>query len=133
MTLDQRLLGEWKSDKRRTLREFLQIKGVTERGIKPLRDKIFGRLVHQWGRRTYRSYMDGDLVSTNRYSVLAKDDKSVALWIEADPDSWLEEKDRIAHIHFEGANLYWFSVFMGNFKREWFRRVATDPPRRGRK
>ncbi len=128
--LDQRLLGEWRSDKRRTLREFLQLKGVTKKEIKPLRDKIFGRLVHSWGRRIYRSYMDGNLLSTQRYSVLAKDDTSVALWIEADSESWLEEKDHILHIHFEGEKLYWFPVFMGSFKREWFRRVETGRPKR---
>lgn len=76
--------------------------------------------------------MDGDLVSTSRYSVLAKDETSVALWVEADPDSWLPEKDHIVHIRFEGENLYWFPVFMGNFKREWFRRIESDRPTRRR-
>jgi len=44
--------------------------------------------------------------------------------IEADPESWLEETDHLLHIHFEGENLYGFPVFMGPFKREWFRRVG---------
>lgn len=131
--VDQRLHGEWRSDKRRTLHEFREIQGVTNKQIKLLRTKIFGRLVQSWGRRILKSYMDGDLLSTRRYSVLAKDETSVALWIKADPDSWLDEKDHILHIHFEGETLYWFPVFRGAFKREWFRRVDPRPPRTRRK
>jgi hypothetical protein len=131
--LDQRLLGDWRSDKRRTLREFRQIKGVPEKHIKLLNKMIFGRLVQSWGRRIYTSYMDGDLSTRRRYSVLAKDETSVALWIEADRNSWLEEKDHILHLHFEGANLYWFPVFEGSFKREWFRRIEHYAPRTRKK
>ncbi|MGH9462711.1 MAG: hypothetical protein ACRD1X_15965 [Vicinamibacteria bacterium] len=120
--LDERLLGVWRSDKRRTLRELRQFKGVAEKQIKPLRDRIFGRLIHGWERRYFKKFMDGDPLGNNQYSVLAKNDKSVAVMIEPDPDV-PEEKDRILHIRFEGEDLYWFPVFFGSLKREWFRRV----------
>jgi hypothetical protein len=107
-----------------------QFKGVTVRNTKPLRDKIFGRLVHSWGRRVLRTFMDGD--SWRQPLHRAKDDQSVAVMIEADPDSWVEEKDNILHIHFEGDDLYWIPVFMGSFKREWFRRVHRNPRQKRR-
>jgi hypothetical protein len=122
--IDRRLLGSWKSDKRRTLRELRKFKGFPEKTIQLLGKKIYGRLIHRWERTTLKTSMGGAF-SSQKYSVLAKDEGSVALWIAADPESWLEEKDHILHLRFDGPDWYWIPVlcFRHGLSREWFKRL----------
>ncbi len=122
--IDQRLLGSWKSDKRRTLQDLRKFKGISERTIRLLGKKIYGRLIHRWERRILKTSMDGEAFSSQEYSVLAKDDSSVAVMIAGDPESWLDEKNHILHVRFEGRDRYWIPVlFRPGLSREWFRRV----------
>lgn len=91
--IDHRLLGSWKSDDRRTMRDFRKLKGMPERALTALRKKIFGKLIHRWTRTEFCTAFDGDEDWTEvTYRVLAKDDDSVALWISADPESFLFEE-----------------------------------------
>ena len=85
--IDQRLLGSWKSDKRRTLQELRKFKGFPEKTIQLLGKKIYGRLIHRWERGTLKTSMGGAF-SSQEFSVVAKDETSVAVMIAADPESW---------------------------------------------
>lgn len=131
--VDERLLGAWKSDNRRTMRDFRKLKGFAEESIKQLRAKIFGKLIHRWTRTTFKTAFQGDEDWTVvDYRVLAKDDASVALWISADPESGLFwEKDLILQVHFDGPDHYWIHLEMGpGITREWFRRLSPGTTRK---
>jgi len=110
---DKRLLGTWKSDKRRTFKDFVPRPGV--RGEKLDRFKaLFGKLKVTFTRRKIHSDYEGSLHSVD-YEVLGSDAESVAIacW-----DTVAEDR-RIQHIHFEGKH-YWISL---GGMREFFRRI----------
>jgi hypothetical protein len=113
------------------MRDFRKLRGMPEQSIRALRKKIFGKLVHRWTRTKFCTAFNGDEDWTEvKYRVLAKDEGGVALWVSADPESWVfEDEDHILHIHFDGPDYYWIPLEMGpGLTREWFRRLET--PRR---
>ena len=114
--LDTRLLGTWKSDKRRTAREV-----VARKDFKPNRKakllSLFGKLELRYTRTHCHSRFDGEKLSSGNYHVVAKNSESVVV-VTTNPISG----DVISHLHFEGPNLYWVSV-AGRF-REYFRRIS---------
>jgi hypothetical protein len=114
---DARLLGVWRSDARRTLRELR-----ARRDISPKAQRLLGNLVGKLELRFTRARcsttLDGHTL-TGRYAVVAKDASSVAT-IATDV---LGEK-QISHIHFEGSR-FWISVGKGLF-REFFKRVGPS-------
>jgi len=111
---DKRLLGTWRSDGRRTVREWRFRPGISRKK----RDKflsIFGKLTVTYTARFRRWVMD-DYRNRHRYQVLASDSRSVAIRYECPTTGeWL-----IEHIIFDGAGRFWIPL---GYNREWFRRV----------
>lgn len=114
---DRRLLGTWRSDRRRTLKEWR-----FRRPLSPVRRKaflkIFGKLQLTYTRKRMRGVL-GDHRFARSYEVLACDSDSVAIRYY---DDVLMQEWRIAHIHFEKDH-YWVSV---GPNREWFKRVKKS-------
>ncbi len=118
---DKRLIGTWKSNTRRTMREIRNHRHIPEEDHKKLRS-LFGKLQIRYTKtRAYITDVDGSK-SVEPYTVVAKDLTSVAILA---PDVFDEEEQEIAHIHFDG-DYYW--VLMPEWSntacvREYFRRV----------
>jgi len=114
---DDRLLGVWRSDARRTLRDLRARRDIslkTQRAI----GGIFGKLELRFTRTRCYSSIDGSTSSTP-YVVVAMDSSSVAT---VSRDLLLGE-DTISHMHFEGSR-FWIHVGRGLF-REFFKRVES--------
>ena len=116
---DRRLLGTWRSDRRRTLRELRFPRHVPRKRQEPLR-AIFGKLRLTYTRSRVRCALDNWRV-IRPYEVLASDSSSVAICFNDElTGGWL-----IQHIHFDpkDADRYWVSI---GFGREWFKRVRDQ-------
>lgn len=112
---DKRLLGIWRSDRRRTLAEWRFAKRLSpEKRRKIL--AIFGKLRVTYTRTRIRGVL-GDYRLTQAYELLAADSDTVAIRYH---DSQLTGEWLIEHIHFEGSDRYWISL---GHCREWFRRI----------
>jgi hypothetical protein len=111
---DKRLLGSWRSDRRRTVAEWRFRKRLA-----PKRRRwflgVFGKLRVTYTRTRIRSVFD-DSRFTQRYKVLAADSDTVAIYFE---DMKVTGQWRIQHIHFEGCDRYWIAL---GSNREWFKR-----------
>ena len=132
---DKRLLGTWKSDARRTLKDWRWKKGLSPQRIKKCKTffgkseaiytktKIISRLRHR------------NWESTRRYAVLGMDKDSVAIMefgelavkksrkrYELSPLEFAEElaQPRITHIHFTD-DYYWISY---GKNREFYRKIS---------
>ena len=119
---DSRLLGVWRSDARRTLRDLRARRDIplkTQRAI----GGVLGRLELRFTRTRCYETFDGS-TSSVPYVVVAKDSSSVAT---VSRDLLLDE-ETISHLHFEGSR-FWINVGSGMF-REFFKRV--EPARRAR-
>jgi hypothetical protein len=113
--IDRRLLGTWRSDRRRTITDWHWQKRVTAKQKHRLA-KFFGRLKVRYTRnRIYTEFEDYRDVKD--YRVIGQDSESVAIvyWES------LREEEVITQIHFEGHH-YWINIW-GNGNREWFRRI----------
>lgn len=113
---DKRLLGSWRSDRRRTVAEWRFRKRLA-----PKRRRwflgTFGKLQVTFTPTRIRSVFN-ETCLVQRYEVLASDADSVAIRYE---DIQVTGRWCIQHIHFEGRDRYWIALG-GN--REWFKRVA---------
>lgn len=127
--LDERLVGTWRSDRKRTAADIAarrDIPAKKRRKILP----IFGHLVLRYTRRgRCHSTFRGDKEVT-RYRVLGKTADSVV--VESRPQH--SNKDwgpSIYHLRFESLgpspSCYW--IALGSF-REFFRRVKAPPNKR---
>lgn len=112
---DVRLLGTWKSDKKRTMKEVRARRDFTASANEKLAS-LFGKLEHRYERNRCGSTLNGES-SGARYSVVAKNSDSVVLVSEN-----LTTGELISHLHFEGKTHYWVSV--GGRFREYFKRVS---------
>jgi hypothetical protein len=83
--VDRRLLGRWKSDRRRTFRN-LALPEATPGGLRKLK-AIFGHMIVTWRPRTVTTEFQGS-VDTQHYEVIARDELSVVVRIQ-DEYSWL--------------------------------------------
>lgn len=113
--IDSRLIGTWKSDRRRTFRRYKPKPTAPARSIRKLKS-LFGKLVVRWGRGKYYTEMDGDKWS-NAYEVIASDQYSVVVRSKDD----LSAEPRLQQIHFEG-DWYWLAISPGLC--EYFKRVT---------
>jgi hypothetical protein len=107
--LDTRILGQWRSDAARTVRELkarADIPAASKRGL----SRLFGRLELRFTKTRCYSTLNGH-IETALYRVVAKDGSSLAI----------VSQGKITHIHFEGTR-FWILVGTGKF-REYFRRV----------
>jgi hypothetical protein len=117
--IDSRLIGTWRSDARRTIKEIAARRDIPASKRRALA-RLFGKLELRYTRTHCHTKYESHS-SINRYTVLAKDISSVAL-LTTTPLAGMQ----IHHIHFEG-DYYW--IFLGSGKvREFFRRVTTRRP-----
>jgi hypothetical protein len=117
--VDKRLLGEWKSDRRRTLKDWNWPK-VPTAARKRKFYALFGRLKIKYTRTKLHTWMDGKKLDVQNYETLACDSQSVAIVCP----TVLEPEGRIYHINFEGNDAYWISLSSSNV--EWFKRDTED-------
>jgi hypothetical protein len=96
--VDRRLLGTWRSDRRRTFQYFKPGPKSTPKGWRKLRS-IFGKLTVRWTARRWYSDLEG-FRSSAAYEVVASDETSVVVR-SADSED-------LVHIHFEG-DYYWMA------------------------
>lgn len=120
---DRRLLGVWRSDKRRTLRELRARQDLSQKARHVI-GGLLGKLELKFTSTRCYSTLEGN-TSSAPYTVVAKDRSSVAI---VSRDAILGE-DTISHIHFEGS-WFWISVGRGAL-REFFTRL--EPPTDSRK
>lgn len=110
--VDRRLLGTWRSDRRKTMAEWLW-----PQTMKPDRRKwfagLFGHLQVHYMPRSF-AWVLKEHRERVPHEVLASDDDSVEII----------SGGQIQHLHFEGDH-YWI---LCSRNREWFKRVKT--PRR---
>jgi hypothetical protein len=112
---DKRLLGSWKSDRRRTVSEWR-----FKKRLSPQRKRkflaIFGRLALTYTRTRIRGVLRRYRFIQS-YKLLAADSDTVAIIYH---DSQLTSEWRIQHIHFQGTDRFWIAL---GPNREWFKRV----------
>lgn len=118
MKTDRRLLGTWRSDRRRTFRHFKPKAGCPPKSLRKLK-ALFGKLVVKWGRGVCYTELVGHREST-RYDVVASDTASVVVRLRDE----LSGEDRLHHIHFDG-DYYWVALSGGSIC-EFFRRVPLE-------
>src|SRR5208282_2104467 len=111
---DRRLIGAWRSDRRRTLKDWIWCPRASAAHRKRVAD-IFGHLVIRFTRQRMHTEFKEQRSSQN-YEVLGSDSESVAI------THWnsLLERQSIQHIHFVGDDHCWIAI---GRQREWFRRV----------
>jgi hypothetical protein len=117
---DRRLLGTWRSDRRRTVAEWRFFKPVSPKNKRTFL-AIFGKLEITYSRKYIRGIFD-DYRFRQPYEVLASDSDSVAI-LYFDKD--LTHEWCIRLICFDGKDRFWIPLG-GN--REWFKRVPKVPP-----
>jgi hypothetical protein len=115
--IDRRLLGTWKSDRRRTFRHFRPKAGCSPASFRKFR-ALFGKLVIRWGHGKSYAELDGHR-SVTAYEVVASDSRSVVIRYF---DS-LAGEDRLRQIHFDGE-YYW--IALGGGLCEYFRRMQVS-------
>jgi|SRR5580704_7696488 hypothetical protein len=112
--VDRRLLGTWRSDRRRTLQFYKPGPHSTPKGHQKLRS-LFGKLIVRWTARRCHLEFDGTRFDGERwsqpYEVVAIDETSVIV----------RSDGILSQIHFE-KDYYWIAV--GGFLCEHFRRIA---------
>lgn len=113
--IDKRLLGTWKSDTRRTMREIRNLRDVTPAEANGLR-KFFGKLSVRYTRGKVYQQLSG-ATSVSAYRVAAKNGDGVVIVI--DSALGVSALDSIVHVHFDGR-YYW--VCLGKY-REYFKRI----------
>jgi hypothetical protein len=112
---EPRLLGTWKSDRRRTARD-IEARADFKPRHKPTLIGMFGHLVLRYTPTRCHSTFRGTTTAW-RYTVVGRNADGV-LVIGHGAD--LDGGDALQHIRFEGKDRYWISL--GPF-REFFRRI----------
>jgi len=116
---DSRLIGTWRSDARKTVREIASRRDMRLAKNKKLAS-MFGKLELRYTRsRCYSRFEDYESVSA--YKVVAKDKYSVVV-VSMNPIAG----KTIVHIHFDG-NHYWVPLGSSGL-REFFKRVKSARP-----
>lgn len=116
---DKRLLGTWKSDRRRTFQHWKPSPGcsaATERKFKSL----FGKLMITWKRGTLITEYDGDPFEARPYEVVARDSESVVIRCRDFLCDFPDAEDCLYQIHFD-EEFYW--IALGNGFCEYFRKI----------
>ena len=135
---DNRLLGTWKSDARRTFADWNWKKGTSPQKKADLKS-IFGKLIVTFTRTKTRADLPHhEWQSSRRYSVLGADETSVAIIEFGEPEIkneqryWAEgvkiakefcSKPEIKHIRFD-KNHFWISIANGKHQ-ECFRKIRS--------
>lgn len=115
---DQRLLGTWRSDRRRTARD-INARSDIPKNKRAQLIAIFGHLSLRYtSTRCYSSFRGH--TESCAYKVVAKNADGVLV---VRPGDSLTGDDSLQHVRFEGRH-YWVSL--GAF-REYFRRIVARP------
>ena len=112
--IDKRLLGRWKSDKRKSLRE-LRARGDVTPEFLEFFARVSGKLTIHYRAKTKVVSGMGE-PARSRYEVVGSDDDSVVLRSYND----FTQSHELSHIFFDGDDAYWVPI--GKY-REWFRRI----------
>ncbi len=112
---DSRLIGTWKSDRRRTFLRYQPKQDSTPARVRKLKS-LFGKMTIRWGRGKCYSDYQGTR-ETSRYELLGTDAGSVVVRILDDS----LQPGRIYQIHFED-DYYW--IGLGSGLCEYFRRIS---------
>jgi hypothetical protein len=114
--VDRRLLGTWRSDRRRTFQFYKPGPQSTPKGQRKFKS-IFGKLIVRWTARRCYFEFDGTRFDGERwsqpYEVVASDETSVII----------RSGGILSQIHFDG-DYYWIAV--QGFLCEYFRRIAPS-------
>ena len=121
---DSRLIGNWRSDARKTSVEIAARRDITAAKKNKLL-RFFGKLELRYTPTRCYSSLNGQ-TSVNRYRVVAKDSWSVAVLV-SNPIVG----EQIVHIHFEG-NYYWIVLGSGRM-REFFKRLSSESSAKSKK
>ncbi|HEV8067803.1 MAG TPA: hypothetical protein VGP76_08695 [Planctomycetaceae bacterium] len=117
--VERRLLGTWRSDRRRTLQFYKPGPQSTHKGHGKFKS-IFGKLIVRWTARRCYFEFDGTRFDGERwsepYEVVATDETSVVV-----RTAGVDGAPVLSQIHFEG-DYYWIAV--SGFLCEYFRRIA---------
>ena len=119
--LDHRLLGSWRSNKSRTLEEWVYASASTTDEQARVAN-WFGKLLIRYTAARVFTEFEGSRTQCP-YRIAATDLDSVAIVCRT------EGRDEIRHIHFVGKDLYWVPV---GRNREFFSRVANHAPEKRR-
>jgi hypothetical protein len=111
---DRRLLGTWKSDRRKTFRHYVPHPDAKPEGLRKFR-AIFGKLVVRWTQLRCHTEYDGSR-SSEPYEFIASDSESVVVRCFHE----LSNSYRLYQLHFD-EQYYWIWAYG---IREYFRRVA---------
>jgi hypothetical protein len=112
---DKRLLGTWRSDKDRTLKEWAFKATATRKHRRVIRG-VFGKLRITYTRK-YIHYVLGDWRQKSAYRIICRDPYSIAiLYWDSMGEEW-----RAEYIRFDGKNSYWVPV---GYNREFFKKVT---------
>jgi hypothetical protein len=116
---DPRLIGTWRSDAQKTIREL-----ATRADMRLAKNKklatLFGKLELRFTPSHYYFRYE-DVKSVCPYKVAAKDEYSVAI-VSTSPIAGRQ----ITHINFEGSSYYWVPLGSSGL-REFFKRVKSKP------
>lgn len=116
-TYDKRLIGTWKSDSRRTFRNWKPRAGVSPARTRKFKG-LFGKLIVRWTPKGVFSGFDPNALEGTSYEVVASDSFSVVVRTYCE---WLDEST-LDYILFED-DCYWLTNAMIRFG-ECFRRIA---------
>ena len=111
---DSRLIGTWKSDRRRTFAHWRPRKSSSPKSYAKLKS-LFGKLQIRWGRGKYYTELDG-VKEAFPYEILASDRESVVIRFSG-PSLVFDE---LCQIRFED-DYYW--IALGNGLCEYFKRI----------
>jgi hypothetical protein len=112
---DRRLIGTWKSDRRRTFAFWKPGAGYKVENVPKLK-ALFGKLTIRWGRGKFHTEYKG-YRETCPYEIVARDSDSVVIrcWCS------IFEEYRVRQIHFDGDYYY---VAVGPGLIEHFRQIS---------
>ena len=112
-----RLIGTWRSDRRRTFEQWKPRPGVKPQRVRRFKS-IFGKLVIRWGRTKCYTEQEGHRDS-QPYEIVATDENSVI--VRSEDAAFGGEM--LLQIYFVGKDHYYVSTRWGMI--EWFRRVKS--------
>jgi hypothetical protein len=116
---DKRLLGTWKSDRRRTFQHWKPSPGCSASSDQKFK-ALFGKMIVTWKRGTMLSGFDGDPPNTRPYEVVARDSESVVIRYRDLVSEYLDAEDHLCQIHFV-EDYYW--IALGSGLCEYFRKI----------
>lgn len=116
-TYDKRLLGTWKSDTRRTFRNWKPDRGMPPAKLRKFKS-LFGKMIVRWTPEQILSGFDPNDLNEEPYEVVASDSSSVVVRTYCQwRDVWT-----LAYILLEG-DCYWVTNATSRFG-ECFHRIA---------